>query len=374
MRLVAKDSMKSLESNTADLFQLTPTSDYWPVPHFKTTTTIILPRLSVWAQQLGPEHRFPSLENFLTKSKASPPLATDLDGLRLKLFGLQQDGEIPVAALSRLSSAAANVDDTGYYLRMDPVSLQADMSRVMLMHSGFAGFPAEYQQEIRQIVQQVMVAEGLDIQADEDYWTIRLSQHPGVNFVALDEALGADVSECLPEGESGRFWKRLQNEIQMAMHASSANEQRRQRGAAVLNSVWFWGGGSLPKAAPGKTFERVWSADPVSCGLAVLHDIQLNDLQALPANGSLFDASSQGSVLVDWAVPPSSSVAAVPPLTPDRLEVFCTGLMVKLREQGGRVCLHSPEQSWTLGSRDLWCFWQRPKPLSLLLDALRAQS
>lgn len=344
------------------------------MPQSIKTTTIILPRFSAWAGQLALEQRFPSLENFLTKSSASPPLAAELDRLRLKLFGLQQDGEVPVAALSRLSSAAINVHDAGYYLRMDPVSLQADMSRVTLMHSGFAGFPGEYQQEVQQIVQQVMAAEGLDVQAHEDYWTIHLPQNPSVHFVSLDEALGADVSECLPEGESGRFWKRLQNEIQMAMHASPANEQRRQRGAAVINSVWFWGGGSLPKAAPGKAFDRVWSADPVSSGLAILQAMELNDLRALPANGSLFDRSNQGSVLLDWAVPPSSSLNAVPPLTLDRLELLCTNLLIQLRQQGGRVCLHSPEQSWSLGSRDLWRFWQRPKPLSLLLAALRSQA
>ncbi|MDZ4730789.1 MAG: hypothetical protein SH820_12695 [Xanthomonadales bacterium] len=353
--------------------------------HSITTTTIILPRLSAWVpqqvqqqvrqqvRQQAPEHRFPSLENFLSKSRASPPLATDLDGLRLKLFGLQADGEIPVAALSRLSSAAANVNDTGYYLRMDPVSLQADMSRVMLLHSGFAGFPGDYQQQVQQIVQQVMAAEGLDIQADEDYWIIRLPQHSKVNFVSLDEALGADVSECLPEGESGRYWKRLQNEIQMALHASPDNEQRRQRGAAVINSVWFWGGGNLPKAAPAKAFARVYSADPVSRGLASLHGMQVNDLRDLPVDGLLFDTSNNGSVLVDWAVAPTSRAAAAQPLTPERLEAFCMGLITRLKEQGGRVCLHSPEQSWSLSSRDLRRFWRRPKPLSLWLAALRAQ-
>ncbi len=342
--------------------------------HSNTTTSIILPRLSAWAQQLAPGERFPSLENFFAKSRYSTPLDADLDRLRLKLFGLQADGETPVAALSRLALDLISSDDKGYYLRLDPVTLQADMSRVMLIRSGFAGFPVSYQQSVQEVVQQVMLqpgeTEALDLQAVGDYWTIRLPVHPGVSFTSLDEALGADVSESLPEGIPGRYWKRLQNEIQMALHASEANERRRQRGAALINSVWFWGGGSLPQALDHNFFEWVYSADPVSRGMATLQGMQAIDLQDLPANGRWHDKANRGSILVDWAVPPSSSVNASQVLTPENLEVFCTGLITQLKQQGGRVCLHSPEGSWCLRARDLWRFWPRLKPLSKTLAGM----
>ena len=336
--------------------------------------TILLPRLSGWAQQLEPDNRFPQLESLLAKSTAGAPLSANLDRLRLKLFGLQTDVEVPVAALSRLASGSLSKADSSYCLRLDPVTLQADMSRVMLMSSGFVGFPADYQQAVHEVVQQVMVAEGLDLQIAEDYWTVRLAQEPGVQFTSLDEALGADVSECLPEGAAGRYWKRLQNEIQMALHASPANEQRRQRGAALINSVWFWGGGSLPKPANYNAFAQVYSADPVSLGLAALHGMQLNDLHKLITDHSLFEEGKTLSVLVDWAVTPSSSENATQPLTPIRLEAFCQSLLAQLTQYGGKlqIQLHSPERSWQFEPRDRWRFWRRTKALSLQLADLAA--
>ncbi len=372
MRLAANVSMKLLESNTADLGTVRQTNLL-----NSTKTAILLPRLSGWAQQLAPEERFPLLESFLARASVSRPVAIELDRLRLRLFGLPADGEVPVAALSRLAAGSATglnkVDESSYYLRMDPVTLQPDMSRLLLMHSGFAGFPNDYQQTVLQIVREVMQAENLDLQTADDYWTLRLPQHPGVQFTSLDEALGADVFECLPEGKAGRYWKKLQNEIQMALHASPENEQRRERGAAVINSVWFWGGGRLPRPAVRNPFERVYSADPLSRGLAILQGMQLNDLSELPANGELFEHNEDHPVLVDWAVTPSASENAAQPVTPIRLDVFCQGLLAELKQRRGRVCLFSPERSWCLGAGHLWRFWRRHKALSLQLAALQIQ-
>lgn len=368
MHLAANVNMKLSESNTADHGTVRQTNLIVP-----TKTALLLPRISGWAQQLAPEDRFPRLESFLARATVSRPVATELDRLRLRLFGLPADEEVPVAALSRLAATSVDVDESSYYLRMDPVTLQADMSRLVLINSGFAGFPVDYHQTVLQIVGQVMQAEGLDLQTADDYWTIRLPQHPEVQFTSLDEALGADVFECLPEGKAGHYWKKLQNEIQMALHANPENEQRRERGAAVINSVWFWGGGRLPKPAVTKTFDRVYSADPVSQGLAILQGMQLKELSELPANGELFENNENDSVLVDWAVAPSASEHAAQPVTPIRLDVFCQGLLAELKRKGGRVCLYSPERSWCLGTGHLLRFWRRHKALSLQLAALQNQ-
>lgn len=345
-----------------------PTTDHKPA---QSSVTLLLPRLVGWSQQLQPGLRYPQLERFFARARLSPALADSLDTLRLKLFGIDSlDGQ-PVAALAALATGSLSADDPATCLRLDPVVLQADLSRVLLMRSGFAGFPSQYQQQVTKAVQEILAAENLTLQdSAEGWWTLKLPEPPAVTFTSLDDALGADVSDCLPEGPAAVFWKRLNNEIQMALHASEANQQRRQQGEAVINSVWFWGAGSLPKATRKTRFDRVFSDDPVSRGLACLQNIPLQRLEDLPADGALMGTQKAASVLVDWAVATAAASTSVP-MTPQRLEQFVDGLIGQLQKYGSRIWLHSPEQSWNLQRRDLWRFWKQARPLAQQLSALQ---
>jgi hypothetical protein len=339
---------------------------------------VLLPRLSGWISQLADENRYPALEQVLARAHVGPPLAGQLDPLRLQLFGLpwasESESEVPVAALGLLAGGIIPATDRAYHLRLDPVSLQADISRVMLMRSGFGGFSTDYQQHVKDIVKQVLADDGLEVRAAADFWTLTLPQHPAVLFTPLDDALGADLSDCLPEGAAGRHWKRLANEIQMALHASPVNEQRRQRGEALINGVWFWGGGQLPERVASCGYERVYSIDPVSAGLARLNDIPVallsELLDGLQADASALAKLPASSILVDWAIPASSEQLATLMLTPAKLEAFCAAALVRLKQQGGVLELHSPEISLRLTPARLRRFWRRPKPLLQQLTQL----
>ncbi len=334
---------------------------------------VLLPRLSGWGPQLAAEQRFAALETFFAKAAVSPALSSSLDQLRLALFGQQAEQQVPVAALSLLANNRLAADDPAHCLRLDPVILQADMSSVMLVGSGFTNFPIAYQQQVMQLVQEVLAAEDLVLQdSSEGYWTIVLPVAPQVTFTALDDALGADVTDCLPAGPDARLWKKLHNEIQMALHACAANQERRQRNEAVINAIWFWGGGSLPKVAGSPAFDVVYSDDPVSSGLAQLQNIPRQKLSGLFEAGHLDELSSAGSVLVDWAVPASTAQQAEP-VTPERLEQFLDVLLGQLKANGGTLELHSPEQSWCLRRSDLWKFWKRPQPLAPQFSALQSR-
>ena len=259
-----------------------------------------MPRLAGWPQQLAPELRYPQLELLFARALGSAALANSLDPLRLKLFGIDSGETVPVAALCALATGSLKADDKACYLRLDPVILQADMSRLMLMRSGFAGFPLQYQQQITEVLRTALAAENLALQdSAEGRWTIKLAEAPDVTFASLDDALGADVSDWLPEGTGAIFWKRLNNEIQMALHASDANRQRQQQGQAVINSVWFWGAGCLPAVTGKASFKRVFSDDPVSRGLALQQDIPLHRLADLPADGALSGAKRRRMGAVD---------------------------------------------------------------------------
>jgi len=329
-----------------------------------------LPRLSGWAGQLTDEDRYTSLETILARAEVSSPLASQLDPLRMKLLGQSKDDkrgeEVPVAALGLLAAGIIPTTDNAYHLRLDPVTLQADISRVVLMGSDFSSFPANYQQQVLDIIRQVLADDGLELRVS-DFWSISLPQHPAVQFTSLDDALGADVSECLPEGPAGQRWKRLSNDIQMALHASAANQQRRQRGEALINGAWFWGGGQLPGRAESCLYDQVFSNDPVSAGLARLQDVApvlpgelLNAMQVGGCAAAIFPP---GSLLVDWAIPAALKQAANIVLTPARLEAFCAVALARLKSQGGILELHNPEICLRLTPAMLKRFWRRPKPL-----------
>ena len=77
------------------------------------------------------------------------------------------------------------------------------------------------------------------------------------------ELAGADVDPNLP----ARGWHPLLTEIQMALYDHPVNTAREARGAPVVNSVWFWGGGALPKE-PRARWHSVSADDAVALGLA----------------------------------------------------------------------------------------------------------
>lgn len=50
-------------------------------------------------------------------------------------------------------------------------------------------------------------------------------------------------NDYLPAGENAADFRRLQSEIEMALHDHSVNVERQIRGLQPVNSLWLWGGG-----------------------------------------------------------------------------------------------------------------------------------
>ena len=76
----------------------------------------------------------------------------------------------------------------------------------------------------------------------------------GLNPTALETAPpsaveGHPMTAALPRDDAARPWRSLWSEVQMALHGSEVNQARQSRGEPMINSVWFWGGGSLPALA-----------------------------------------------------------------------------------------------------------------------------
>ncbi|NKE68821.1 phosphoglycerate mutase [Ramlibacter sp. RBP-2] len=66
---------------------------------------------------------------------------------------------------------------------------------------------------------------------------------------SLDRVIGRKVDDWLPRVAGAGPVRRLQQEVQMLLYTSEANDQRQQRGLPPVNSFWVSGTGALPAGA-----------------------------------------------------------------------------------------------------------------------------
>ena len=260
--------------------------------------TLLVQDLQGLAKTLQIDQRYPALEMILSRGRHFRAKAQSPDHFRFSLFGVQAEGELPIAALTRAGDGAQKPDPHQYWLRTDPVTLWADMARVVMTSYGFFDLDEFERNEIEDCVRSVLLEQGIHLHADHvERWCIALGEPLSFSFTPLEEALGMDMAEALPEAAGSRHWRRIMNEIQITLHACPVNVRRRQRGQQEINSVWFWGGGFIPDASRHGVFDTVYSDNPVSRGLATINDCRLKHQTELSA----VDFGSDGqSILVDW--------------------------------------------------------------------------
>jgi hypothetical protein len=330
------------------------------VPHI----TLLVEEFRQMVGALGGESRFPALEMVLSRGRACRIESASANHLRFALFGIEPDGVLPVAALTHVSDRKKKaLQDNYYWLRGDPVTMWADMAKVFMTSHGFADLNTYERNEIEICIRTVLLDEGVDFHSDHpERWCIALNEPLKFDFTPLDEALGMDVADALPQHPEARFWRRILNEIQVALHNCPVNIRRRQSGKQEINSVWFWGGGFIPEAAPHNLIDAVYSNHPVTCGLAIINDCRLQK-QGWAGHGNF---SRDGrSILIDWV--PVTQYAA------EELEQL-EGLTRRFLKQAdqGRIALTLYDGSGEGRLYDRSArrrFWRRKIPLAATLPA-----
>ena len=329
-----------------------------------THITLLVEEFRQMVGALDGENRFPALEMVLSRGRACRIESASANHLRFALFGIEPDGDLPVAALTHVSDRKKKALQNNYYwLRSDPVTMWADMAKVFMTSHGFADLNPYERNEIENCIRSVLLDEGVDFHSDHpERWCIALNEPLQFDFTPLDDALGMDVADALPQHPEARFWRRILNEIQVALHNCPVNIRRRQSGKQEINSVWFWGGGFIPDAAPHDLIDTVYSNNPVTRGLAIINDCRLQK-QGWAGNGNF---SRDGrTVLVDWV--PASQYAAE---ELEQLEGLVRQLL-KLADQG-RIALTLFDGSGEGRLYDRSArrrFWRRKAPLTSTLPS-----
>jgi len=192
------------------------------------------------------------------------------DEMLFKLFGHEAlDGDaLPIAPVTALADRLDPED--GWWLRADPVHLQADRDRVFMTGAAGVGLSMDESRRLIENLEPLFASLASAVVAGApERWYLALRSAPRLRLPLLSRVIGNDIHDFLPQGEQGGLWRRLLNEAQMTLHGSKVNQERYERGQPVINSVWFWGAGRMPLSRPA-LWDTVFADDALSQGLAQL--------------------------------------------------------------------------------------------------------
>lgn len=207
------------------------------------------------------------------------------------------DATLPVAALRHHCHAPDAAG--GIWLCADPAWVQGDATGARLMACPVADLTMAEADALGEVLRPLFGDAGMPLDIDTpSEWCVRCPVGaPAVQCVAPRDALGANLLECLPDGQAGRVWRRLFNDAQVALHAHPVNAARTAAGKRPVNALWFWGRGTLPGAVAANV-HVVASVDDTLRGLA-----KIASVQRVEPSAAAIDGAGQGDALLDLDTP-----------------------------------------------------------------------
>ena len=256
----------------------------------------------------------------------------------------------PAAAITRQRDAGDAAGAT--WLRADPVYIQPDINGARLLSHGDAlGLTADDAAAFMPALRPLFGDIGMPIDAPvPTRWYLRAP--PGAKLPAMaapDQAVGMDLFDHLPEGSEGRRWRALLSEAQVALHNHPRNAQRQAAGLAPVNSLWFWGAGTLPGHVTANVSHALSDDDTVVAFFAAggAHVDSLPDRRA--GAGPTFD----GRTLIDLRHARDLALLDrdwLSPLLADMAAGRLAGFTLDFAD-GHRVCVARSHR---------WRVWRRP--------------
>ena len=220
----------------------------------------------------------------------------------------------PVAALIR---EADEGDAQGFaWLRADPAWVRPDINGARLFGCGEALQLTQADvDELLPALRPLFDDAGFRIDAPvPSRWYLRLPRDVALpGFVEPGEALGADLFDALPQDNidapgAARRWRSLLSEAQVVLHNHPWNARRSAAGKPPINSLWFWGGGTLPDQVS-TVHGSVLSDDGLLGALAAAAHVPSLPVSPafLPLEGSvvldLRGARAYAQLSTDWLLP-----------------------------------------------------------------------
>lgn len=257
----------------------------------------------------------------------------------------------PVAAATRQMDVGDAAD--AIWLRADPAYIRPDINGARLLAFGDAlSLTVQDSDAFLPALKPVFGDAGFVLDAPHpSRWYLRLTSGARLPAMASPgDALGADLLEQLPGADEdgsveARRWRSLLNDAQITLHQHPRNAQRVAAGLAPVNSLWFWGAGTLPHQVRAP-FTQVLGDDPGLHAFARLAGAAAGPLPPRWHGGEgelLFDLRGYRDLALlgpQWLLP------AVADLDHGVLQRLCVA------SQDGTV--------FDLRPRQRWRFWRKP--------------
>lgn len=224
-----------------------------------------------------PAPHCPALTKLFARARRTTKSGT-ADALRYSLFkyALPEHQDRPDGWLSYQVDAGAVPN--AVVLRADPVHLRADQHRLVLFDASQLAITMDEAQALATSFNQLYAADDMQLEVPTAArWYLRLTKSPALRTTPLSHVVGQDIDTHLPTGADAQQWRRFSNEMQMLFHDHPVNHQRESKRLPLINSLWLWGGGK-PITPIAQTWQRVWTTEVVTQGLARLNGVRCAEL------------------------------------------------------------------------------------------------
>jgi len=309
-----------------------------------------------------------SLHTLLSRASSVQHTALNFDHALFSLLGVetttQQD--LPLAACAARVELKQNDSD---WLLLEPVHLRADQATLRLFDAQVLGLEAEEINALFAACQAFFAEHGLVLERGEgQYWYLQFSQCTAITTTSLYEVIGQSIDPLLPVGDDAMYWHRLMNELQMMLHTHPVNVEREDKRQPMVNSVWLWGGGSLP-TIKNSTFSSVWGGAVEARGLAQAVGVVHAPLPSGLSEINLQQLSAGDHLLIIDSLLRHAAYQDVDDWFDAQVQLcrdWFQPLLEALRERRVDELVIYPVNGrcYRVGRRHLYCFWRRVKNLS----------
>jgi hypothetical protein len=334
-------------------------------PNAVPTVTLFIPAL-FWPHA-GVDHDVPitpALGTLLGRGDCSEVLCDDDQAWLCGQFGVTRQADWPIAPIALLGAGMPPGDD--FWLSADPVHLQVNRDQLLLLAPETLSITDAEAASLCAALNRHFAADHFIFVAPQPHrWYLKTAQPARIHTSSLSRVTGRNVDRMLPQGEDRLDWHRSFNEIQMVMHAHPVNEQREQRGALPINSLWFSGGGKLPHAST--AFNSMIGSSALAHGLSKLAGIPFL------ATGQGIAAIGAKEVLVELDEAANAAMRLDPSAWKQALEDleqrWVAPLAQRLRKGRIRELViatvdNGRSYRWSISRMNLWRLWRSPASLA----------
>jgi hypothetical protein len=300
----------------------------------------------------------PALQTLIGRSDASESPCDDEQAWLCEQFDVPRQADWPSAPIALFGAGMTPGED--FWLSADPVHLQVNRDQLILVAPETLSITDAEAASLCAALNRHFAAEAFTFLAPQPHrWYLRTARPARIHTSGLSRVIGHDVDRMLPEGEDRLAWHRIFNEVQMLLHAHPVNEDREQRGALPINSLWFSGGGTLPEACT--SFQVVMGSSALAHGLSKLTEIPFT------ATKQGIDAIAVDDVLIELRDAETASMRLDPAAWKDALEDLEQHWFAPLARllRKGRIrrlviatVANGCSYRWSVSRMNLWRLWR----------------